>query len=97
MKNPPLDPCTCVVNGVITPCLRHDTLPMTPLGVYDPYSAPKRVIQATAHLTATKTASAAPFSGPTGDLIALTHHIDTQPTTEQWQTIKRLILSLERT
>lgn len=116
-----LTPCTCVINGQVAACARHDTilfgegvslgqpLKFDPenygsIGVWarenaasDPKPAPGRIVSAEAHLTPTKPASAVPFSGPPGDLLALTHHIDTQPTTEQWQTLKRLILSLDRT
>lgn len=102
-----LIPCTCVINGQVAACARHDTilfgegvflgLPARENALSDPKPGPGRVVQAEAHLTPTKPASAVPFSGPPGDLITLAHHIDTQPTTEQWQTLKRLILSLDRT
>lgn len=60
-------------------------------------AAQSRIVLAEAHLTMTKPAPAVPFSGPLGDLIDLTHRIDTQPTAEQWQTLKTIILRLDRT
>jgi len=91
--------CTCVTAGLITACVRHDTIifPEPFPVLFDVIPSLNRVVTASAHLSATKAAPAVPFSGPPGDLFALTRLIDTQPTTEQWQTLKRLILSLERT
>lgn len=91
--------CTCYTKGLITACVRHDPIvfPEAFPVLFDVIPALNRVVSAEAHLSATKAAPAVPFSGPPGDLLALTHLIDIQPTTEQWQTLKRLILSLERT
>lgn len=153
MNRDTLPPCTCVMNGIVHACARHDTIifhecrepaPTTRRTAFDadnygtvgrwdavPVPVPARaatsvnyddvrqavekayneavfpqnstpapagrILQGEAHFVPAKTAPAVPFSGPLGDLLSLTHRIDTQPTHEQWQTLKTLILRLERT